>query len=85
MDKMFKEVAEELDMSEKDVKNIYTAYWTAIRETIKALPFKDDLSEEEFLTLKTSFNLPKIGKLGCTYKKYVSLKERYKNAKNKKD
>ena len=64
------------------VGKVYKAYWSFIKETIQALPLKDNLSEEEFSTLKTNFNVPSLGKLTCTLDKYTRIKKRFKLIKN---
>ena len=83
------DVSRNLDISPDVVEKAYKAYWSFIKETIQALPLKDNLSEEEFSTLKTNFNVPSLGKLACTLDKYNRVKKRFKliknfrNAKNK--
>ena len=83
------DVSRNLDISPDVIEKVYKAYWSFIKETIQALPLKDNLSEEEFLTLKTNFNVPSLGKLTCTLDKYTRVKKRFKliknfrNAKNK--
>lgn len=78
-----------LDISPDVIEKVYKAYWSFIKETIQALPLKDNLSEEEFSTLKTNFNVPSLGKLTCTLDKYNRVKKRFKlienfrNAENK--
>ena len=70
------DVSRNLDISPDVVEKVYKAYWSFIKETIQALPLKDNLSEEEFLTLKTNFNVPSLGKLACTLDKYNRVKKR---------
>lgn len=60
------------------VKEAYESYWEYIRKTIVDLPLKEDLSEEEFNSLRTNFNIPSIGKLACTYNRYKAIKDRFK-------
>ena len=76
------DVSRNLDISPDVVEKVYKAYWSFIKETIQALPLKDNLSEEEFLTLKTNFNVPSLGKLACTLDKYNRVKKRFKLIKN---
>jgi hypothetical protein len=64
---IIKKVAEELNLPEELVSRTYDAYWKFIRETISSLPLKNDLSKEQFDSLKTNFNIPSIGKLSCKY------------------
>ena len=84
---LYKQVAEEMNIPVEVVKEAYLSYWKFIRKTIQELPLKDDLSEEEFAKLRTNFNIVSLGKLSCDYDRYVKLKlrEKYKNAKSKKD
>ena len=84
---LYKQVAEEMNIPVEVVKEAYLSYWKFIRKTIQELPLKDDLSEEEFAKLRTNFNIVSLGKLSCDYDRYIKLKQRekYKNAKSKKD
>lgn len=68
-----KRIAKELSLPEKVIKKVYKAYWTFIRVHISELPLKEELSEEEFKKLRTSFNLPYLGKLSCTYKRWLNM------------
>ena len=83
------DVSRNLDISPDVIEKVYKAYWSFIKETIQALPLKDNLSEEEFSTLKTNFNVPSIGKLCVTWNRFVGCKKRYelikklRNAENK--
>lgn len=67
------------------VETAYKSYWKFIKKTIQELPLKEDLSEEEFLKLRTNFNIVSLGKLSCNYDRYknVKLKEKYKNGNDK--
>ena len=76
------DVSRNLDISPDVVEKVYKTYWSFIKETIQALPLKDNLSEEEFSTLKTNFNVPSLGKLTCTLDKYTRVKKRFKLIKN---
>ena len=76
------DVSRNLDISPDVIEKVYKAYWSFIKETIQALPLKDNLSEDEFSTLKTNFNVPSLGKLACTLDKYNRVKKRFKLIKN---
>lgn len=76
------DVSRNLNISPDVIEKVYKAYWSFIKETIQALPLKDNLSEEEFSTLKTNFNVPSLGKLACTLDKYNRVKKRFKLIKN---
>ena len=71
------DVSRNLDISPDVIEKVYKAYWSFIKETIQALPLKDNLSEEEFSTLKTNFNVPSLGKLYITWNRFVGCKKRY--------
>ena len=87
MNNIYKQVAEEMNIPVEVVEFAYKSYWKFIRETIQELPLKEDLSEEEFAKLKTNFNIVSLGKLSCNHDRYLRIKERekYRNAKSKKD
>ena len=80
--KIFKGIADDLGLNESDVKDVFKYTWEFIRNKIESLPLKEDLTEEEFNKLKTTFVLPEIGKLGCEYATYNSIKKKYKNRKS---
>lgn len=88
---IYQRVSDELNIPVEVVKEVYNCYWGFIRETIQALPLKEDLTEEEFKKLKTNFNIVSLGKLSCTYDRYLGVKEHneYKkgrrNGKSKKN
>lgn len=69
-------VANNLDLPAGVVKKAYESYWEFIRETIQKQPLKESLTEEDFNKLRLNFNIPSIGKLSCTYDRYVRLKKR---------
>ena len=75
---ILKEVSIELDIPEEVVKEAYESYWLFIRQSIVALPLKQDLSLDDFNKLKSNFNIPSLGKLSCTYDRMLGVKERFK-------
>lgn len=79
---ILKLLSEELNISEEVVDTAYKSFYAFIRETITNLPLKKNLTEEEFNALKTNFNLPSLGKLHCTYERYLGIKEQSKYIKN---
>lgn len=80
-----KQVSIELGLPPKVVKEAYESYWTFIRNNIKALPLKEDLSKEEFDKLRTNFNIPSIGKLSCTYDRMIGVRERFEHIRKLRD
>lgn len=70
-------VSRELNIPEEVVILAYKSYWEFIRSTIQNLPLKDNLTEEDFLKLKTNFNIPSLGKLTCTFDRMKRVKNRF--------
>lgn len=81
---IIKKLSSEMNLEEEVVDTAYKSFFEFIRETISALPLKEDLTEEQFKELKTNFNIPALGKLHCTYERYLNKKKRY-NYGNKED
>lgn len=79
---ILKKVSEELGLPLEVVKGAYESYWSFIRQTIIALPLKEDLSEEDFNRLKTNFNIPSIGKMSVTWERYLGKKKQWEMIKN---
>lgn len=79
---IFKEIAHDLGLTDKQVEEAYKSFWGFIKNKIEQLPLKEDLTEEEFNELKTNFNIPSLGKLNCTYDRYIRMKRRYNIIKN---
>lgn len=79
MDKdTLKRLSKELDIPEDTILKVYKSYWKFIKDTIKDLPLKEDITEEEYNKYKTSFNIPYLGKLACPYKRFTGMKKKLK-------
>lgn len=59
------------------VEKTYKYFWRYIKESIEELPLKEDLDSKSFDKLRTNFNIPSLGKLTCTYDKYLGVKKRF--------
>lgn len=75
-------VAQETKINPEIISKTYKNYWIFIRNSVQELPLKEDLSESEFLNLKTNFNIPSLGKLSCTYDRYKGVNKRFEYIKN---
>lgn len=75
-------VSTELGISPDIVNKAYKSFWLYIKDSIQDYPLKEDMTKEEFLKLRTNFNIPSLGKLTCTYDKYLRIKDRFNNIKN---
>lgn len=71
-------LSRELNLPADVVVKSYKAYWLFIRQTIEGLPLKEDMNEETFSRLRTNFNIPNLGKLACTYERYIGIKKKHK-------
>lgn len=80
-----KQLSKELDIPEEVIREAYNSYWVFVRESIKALPLKEDLSEKEFSKLRTNFNVPSLGKLNCVYQRYKGVRKKYQYLKRLKE
>jgi hypothetical protein len=78
LEEIINKVSLNLNLPKEVVETAYMSFWDYIRESIQALPLKEDLTEEEFNELKCNFNIPSIGKLYVTYPRYRALKDRIK-------
>ena len=82
MQEIDKEVSKLTGLPEEVVRNTYKAFWLFIKTKIEELPLKQELTEGEFNKLKTSFNLPYLGKLWCDPERQRRLVAIYKNKDN---
>ena len=71
-------VSQEIGIPTEVVNAAYKSYWEFIKQTIQSLPLKDDISEEDFIKLRTNFNIPSLGKLCVTWDRLVGCKNRFK-------
>lgn len=78
MQQTINRLSRDLNLPVDVVVKTYKAYWLFIRQTIESFPLKEDLSEAEFNKLRTNFNIPNLGKLVCTYDRYIGVKKRQK-------
>lgn len=79
MKKLLNKLSKELNLPEEVIEKYYKAYWIFIKTKIEELPLKEDLNEEKFSRLRTNFNIPNLGKLSCTYKRWLGVKKHYRN------
>lgn len=71
MKKEIKKLSQELDLPEDTIKEIYNLFWFFIKQKIISFP-KNINSEEDLNNWKPNLYIPKIGKLGVTYKKFLN-------------
>ena len=81
MQETISRLSRELGLSEETITKTYRAYWQFIRQTISDLPLKENLTEGEFSRLQTNFNIPNLGKLACTYNRWLGVRSRSEKLK----
>ena len=74
---IIKKVSKELNLPEDVINKTYRSYWLFIKTAIESLPLREDITEEEFNSLRTNFNIGSLGKLCITYKHYIGIKKRF--------
>lgn len=81
---LLEQVSNELKIPIEVVKEAYLSYWKFVKSKIAELPLEEELSEDQFKELRTNFNVPSIGKLTCTYDRFLRVKQKqqYKKEKN---
>lgn len=82
-EEIISKVAEDTGLTSTFVDKVYRSYWRSVREYIKSLPLKEDLTEEEFSRLKPNVNIPSIGKLYVTFDRYKAVKNIFKRRMEK--
>jgi hypothetical protein len=75
MTNIYKEIADKYNLPIEVIKTAYEYYYSFIREKISELPLKGSI--EDLDNIKTSFNIPSIGKLYCNKNKLNKIKDVY--------
>lgn len=68
-------VADSTGLSKKLVDRTYKSYWRVVREYVTSMPLVEDLTDEEFNSLRPNVNVPSLGKLYVALDKYKRLKK----------
>ena len=75
------EMSEKYGLSIETIYSIISSPYDFIAKTTRTMEFEDGLTREEFLKLKTNFNIPSIGKLYASHYLYNEIQKK----KSKKD
>lgn len=83
MQETINKLSRELNLPPDVVEKAYKAYWMFIKSIAEQVPLKEDMDEKTFSKLRPNFNIPNLGKLACTYNRYVGLKKKNKLIQDK--
>lgn len=81
-EEILNKVSSDTGLSPTIIDKTYKAFWLYVRNSIQALPLKQDITDNEFLNLRPNFNIPSLGKLVCTPDRYRGVKKRFQYIKN---
>lgn len=82
-----RQTARVLSISPKLAEKVYQSYWGFIRDYVENLHIRT-MTEEEFNSVTTNFNIPYIGKLYVDYdriRKYQVQLKKYQDGRTKKN
>ena len=74
----------QLGIPVKDVELIYRSYWGFIKHSLAELDL-NSMTENDFKTIPTNFNITYIGKLYTNYEKKLSIKRKLEHVRVKKN
>ena len=83
MEETIRRLSQELSLPQDVIKKSYRAYWMFIKQSIEKLPLRNNIDEATFGELRQNFNIPNLGKLACTYNRYIGLRKRNQIIKKK--
>ena len=69
--------ADEVGIPFEVASKAYYMSWKFIRDKMKELPFREDLTEEQFKELRPNFNIPDLGKFTVSFDKYKRTKKQF--------
>ena len=82
---IYKQVAEEFNIPVQAARLCFQSYMIYIREKMKEFDiYRDDIQESDFDNARLCFSLPQIGKIYCSYDRYLKVKKMYEIGKLKK-
>lgn len=78
------EIAEKYNLPIEVVKKIVSSPYEFIRIKTRELEFKDNMTKEEFDSMKTNFNIPCLFKMHASYYAYSEIQKKKSKHKNHK-
>lgn len=78
MQRIINDLSTELGLPKNVILNTYKSYWNYIKNTISKIDFDSINSEQEYNKAKVNFNIPNLGKLGCSYDRMLRIKQQNK-------
>ena len=74
---IIEEVSETLGTPPGVCMKAYMSYWKFVKESLESLPLKGNLKEEDFQDMRTSVNVPSLGKFYCDYKRWEGIRKKF--------
>lgn len=74
-----KEMVEEYGLPEEVIRKIIKSPYEFIRKKTKELPIKNGMTKEEFLSLKSNFNVPGLFKMHTSWHAYSEIQKKINN------
>ena len=72
-----RQASRKLSVDQKTVELIYRSYWKFIKEHVSGMVLRD-MTQEEFDSVVTNFNIPYLGKLYVVYDRIEQFKRKQK-------
>lgn len=80
LDTIYKEVAKDINVDEKDVKAVYQSIFQFIKGILPTLPLQEITDKQQLQSFKNSFNINGLCKLFINFYKLTKI-NKYKNGK----
>lgn len=77
LNSVVKKIARKYSIKPELALLIYKSYWNFIKSSISSLPL-EEMTEADFETTPTNFNIPYIGKLYTSHEKIIKHKNQLK-------
>lgn len=70
-------VSKTLNLKEEEVTEAYLLFFRFIKDTMKGLPHLSEVDEGTYSSLKTNFNIPRLGKFVTSFSDIQRTKNKY--------
>jgi spore coat polysaccharide biosynthesis protein SpsF (cytidylyltransferase family) len=81
---IMQELADEYKLTLAEIEAVYESQWDFMVDTVEDIDF-DTVTEEDFKSLKTNFNIPTLGKFYTTFNKVKNVRRKSRELREKQD